>query len=72
MKNEKLKEAFYIITKKLKEDKDYYYAWQSNIAIPFQDILDKENCWFLRAPELSNQAAKNFLDLLIKQGEKYE
>lgn len=62
------------LQKALKEDKELYYAYQANIAMAFQDefwrtctshehlaLMDKETLH-----GIANQAAKNFLDLLIK------
>lgn len=33
------KEAFNIVVKQLREDEEYNFAWQSNIAVAFQDTL---------------------------------
>lgn len=62
----------------LKADEGYYISWQANIAVQFQDECkrfkaesDKD---YLSADDIhgiSNKAAKNFLDLLIKQGDPY-
>lgn len=71
-KNDKNKEfikAFDIITEKLKTDSDYYYSWQSNIAMQFQDVMHKADYDFSNLHKLSNEAAKNFLDLLISKSE---
>ena len=65
--NNKLKEAVQTLCEALAEDKSessYYYSWQANIAVAFQDAYtwaeDKEDIY-----GISNTAAKNFLDLLI-------
>lgn len=51
-----------IVTNTLKKDEEYYYSWQSNIAVPIQDRLpDVENIH-----EISNLCAKDFLDRLTK------
>lgn len=67
----KLKEAVKTLCEALSEDKSegsYYYSWQANIAMAFKDEYDRDAA----LPELkdihhiANQAAKNFLDTLIK------
>ena len=57
-----------IITKlveALKNDKDLYYGWQSNIAVAMQDAYsyakDKTDIH-----AISNEGAKRFLNLLIR------
>lgn len=65
-----ISKAIEVLQKELNKDKfegSYYYSWQANIAMAFKDE-------FNRTPEvfkndihnIANQAAKNFLDLLIK------
>lgn len=54
----------------LNEDKSegsYYYAWQSNIAMSFYDAFRNKypDIHGLDIHKLSNEAAKNFLDMLI-------
>lgn len=84
----KLEEAIKVLQEELAKDKSegsYYYSWQANIAMAFQDEYNKTQFakWLkYNEPEwvkditpngssfihvVSNQAAKNFLDLLIKQ-----
>lgn len=66
-KYEDIKESEYpeymkVVTNTLKNDEEYYYSWQSNIAMPIQDRLsDVENIH-----ELSNLCAKDFLDRLTR------
>jgi hypothetical protein len=65
----------WVIRKALKEDPDYYYCWQSNIAGAFYDGCIKEMGFkdqegsrqFLlqKFHDIANQAAKRFLDQLI-------
>ena len=58
----KLKEA-------LKNDKELYYAYQANIAVQFQDEYARNEKKYKNRSdihEISNKAAKNFLNLLIK------
>ena len=70
-----IKEAIDTLTKALREDKGYYISWQANIAMAFQDefwgqcvthrhlaLMDKDNLH-----KISNNAAENFLQMLIKQ-----
>ena len=70
-----LQEAIEVLQKHLKEDKSegsYYYSWQANIAMAFVDEVDR-NFTEIKSKtsngiiETANQAAKNFLDLLIKE-----
>jgi len=64
------KEAIDKLRTELSKDDSYYYSWQSNIAMAFLDELVK---WGYRLPdqhEIANQAAKNFLDMLIGTREK--
>jgi hypothetical protein len=57
-------EALNIVIKNIKNDKELYYVWQSNIACQFQDALQRAGYRFPDLQELSNEAAKGFLDLL--------
>ena len=83
----KLEKAVETLCEALAEDKSegsYYYTWQANIAMAFQDlivynsfhaygILEERKvdniCYYTREDihKISNQAAKNFLDLLISK-----
>lgn len=65
------------LIKNLKEDKELYYAYQANIAMAFKDEFNKAyekqdnkgaiiQLEGLDIHEIANQAAKNFLDLLIQ------
>lgn len=64
------KQAIEQLVKALKEDEEYYYSWQANIAMAFKDEMDR----YYKTGEIdretvhkaANQAAKNFLNLLIK------
>lgn len=60
---EDIKEAVARLCEELRTDKDYFYSWQANIAVAFQDaykrLPDKD------IHEISNVAAKDFLNLLI-------
>lgn len=61
-----------IVFKALREQPDYYQAWQSNIAMAFKDqfywtVRDKVgNDLYVELHEIANKAAQNFLNLLIK------
>lgn len=56
----------------LKGDKEYYYSWQASIAVSFQDAYHWHKTKNGKEPtqddihEISNTAAKCFLDLLCK------
>jgi hypothetical protein len=63
------KEAVDQLRKALKEDSQYYYAWQSNIAVQFQDHF-RQDCLHKGVHEISNNAAKAFLDLLLMERNK--
>lgn len=55
----------------LKNDKtqgSYYYSWQANIAVAMQDAYEEaEDKTDIH--KISNDGAKRFLDLLIKEPE---
>jgi len=53
----------------LKEDPEYFHVWQANIAMAFFDEYQRFNKKYKNRGDLhkiSNEAAKNFLNLLIK------
>lgn len=61
----------------LKNDKEYYYAWQANIAMAFQDAYHWHKTKSGEVTQadihgMSNVAAKHFLDLLVKDKESEE
>lgn len=70
-----LEKAIKVLCEELSKDKSegsYYYSWQSNIAMQFKDEfarkkIDRNYISSKDVHEVSNQAAKNFLDLLIKR-----
>lgn len=75
-----LKQAVDILCNALREDKSegsYYYSWQANIAMAFQDefnryAIEKEiegSASNFNIHVIANNAAKNFLDLLIYKPE---
>lgn len=61
-----------VVFKALREDPDYYQAWQANIAMAFVDhytwAVKNEELWPTASDvrRIANEAAKNFLNLLIK------
>jgi hypothetical protein len=60
------KEAVDKIRYEIKNDKGYYIAWQSNIAVAFRDELHRRGYKLPDEHEISNQAAQNFISNLIK------
>ena len=68
-----LQEAIKVLQKHLREDKSegsYYHSWQANIAMAFQDEVCINPAHFADEydfKEISNKAAKNFLNNLIKE-----
>jgi len=62
----KIQEAIKILQKELKKDEGYFYGWQANIAVAFQDVYhnakDKKDIH-----KISNDAAIRFLKLLISE-----
>lgn len=63
-----VKGAMDIVIKALKEDTGYFYSWQANIAVAFQDEFFRRNTPMTREEihEISNKAAKDFLILLTR------
>jgi hypothetical protein len=74
----KIKKAVQKLTKELKKDPDFYFTYQSNIAMSF---VDSQRWYFDARPELkhhhklsqtdihliANSAAKHFLNLLCQE-----
>jgi len=66
---DQVKDAVEILTKALKDDEGLYYSYQSNIAMAFKDEYARNKIKYMNKDiihKVSNQAAKNFLDLWIK------
>jgi hypothetical protein len=61
-----LKQAMEVLTKELRRDKVYLYAWQSNIAMSFYDVLVLEGYKLPNMHRMSNRAAKLFLSNLMR------
>ena len=69
--SKEIKKAVEKLQKALNKDKDYYHSWQANIAMAFYDEYRRRPKKYINRQELleiSNNAAKNFLNLLIKWG----
>jgi len=52
--------------RKDKSEGSYYYSWQANIAVAMQDAYDDAGDK-TDIHKISNDGAKRFLDLLIRQ-----
>jgi len=66
----KVSNAVKILSTALKNDEDYYYSYQGNIAMAFKDEYDRNNKKYKNRKDIhdiANQAAINFLNLLISQ-----
>lgn len=80
-----LQKAMEIVVAEMAKDKSegsYYYSWQANIAMAFQDEVRREfnkdgdiNMTAVELHAVSNIAARNFLDMLVanqkEQSKKY-
>jgi hypothetical protein len=56
-----LSKSIEILVKALKEDEDYYRAWQANIAVCMSDVFNQTKNY-----DSLHTGAKRFLDLLIR------
>ena len=56
------------LKKELKRDEGFYFSWQSNIAMAFYDEYRRagNNLSHAKVKKVANEAAKSFLNLLIK------
>ena len=68
-----IKDSITDIRKSLRKDKEYYYGWQANIAMAFKDATylykkkhKKQNLSEKDIHIIANEAAMNFLNLLMK------
>lgn len=53
----------------LKRDPEVYYSWQANIAMSFVDAYSRDQKRYKNHADIhsiANEAARHFLDLLIK------
>jgi len=62
----KLKKEIDIVAKALREDKELFFTWQSNIAMAFFDEARRNKLYSSKLHSISNTAAINFLDMLIR------
>lgn len=68
-----IKKEVEAVQKALREDEGYYYVWQANIAVQFQDAWQRAvdegglPCKPEHIHEISNKAAKYFLNLFIRE-----
>lgn len=63
--NINLSKSIYLLCEELKKDDAYYYSWQANIAMAFKDRF--HNDYLVKGiHEISNESAKDFLNLLIR------
>lgn len=63
------KEAIEHLSKELKNDSGYWYSWQANIAVQFQDELARRGYKLPDQHDISNVAANNFMKLLTADHE---
>ena len=64
-----VKDAVKTLTKALKKDESFYYAYQANIAMAFKDEYARNRKKYMNKVDIhkvANQAARNFLNLWIK------
>lgn len=61
-----IKNEMDVVRKRLRDDKELYYGWQSNIAMVFVDECHRVGIEHEKLHKVANTAAKYFLDLLIK------
>lgn len=65
---ESLKYGVELLCNALREDPNYYISWQANIAMAFKDEYDRTSDVFKNdIHTIANEAAKNFLNLLINK-----
>jgi hypothetical protein len=55
-----------VLVSALNNDESYRYSWQANIAVAFQDACRSEGIAFPQLHAVSNEAAKNFLNILCR------
>ena len=64
-----IEQAINHLSDSLKNNPYYFQGWQANIAMSFYDEYNRNNKAYKNKGdihEISNEAAKNFLNLLIK------
>ena len=65
---EEIKSPILKVTEQIKNDPELYYAYQANIAVQFQDEFARNKKQYKNRQdihEISNKAAKNFLNLWL-------
>lgn len=68
----KLHEAVETLCAELQADPAYYYSWQANIAVAIQDTFKGHICDKIDIHTLSNEAAKQFLSVLLSNKDESE
>lgn len=64
----KLSKAVDVLIDNLEKDEELFYGWQANIAMSFKDEYSRNNKKYKNLTdihEISNTAAKNFLNSLV-------
>lgn len=68
VKGQSVADAMKVVIEALKTDPEYYYSWQANIAMAFQDEFHRHGLIDPPSNEelhtIANTAAKEFLDIL--------
>ena len=59
-------EAVDKLISELREDSLYYCSWQNGISMAFYDEMRRRGYQIPDMLEVANEAAKNFLDMLIR------
>jgi Tfp pilus assembly protein PilF len=64
-----VQKAVKTLTKALRKDSDFYQSYQSNIAMAFQDEVNRNNIDidYDKLHKISNNAAINFMNMWIKE-----
>ena len=65
-KDDSFAKAYDVMAKTLREDASLYYAYQSNIAMAFQNEMSRAGYRLPNLHEIANEAAKNFLTNFIR------
>ena len=66
----RIKKAVKTLTSALKKDSDFFYAYQSNIAVAFMDEFTRSKKRYKSGEDIhgiANRAAVNFLNSWINQ-----
>lgn len=65
MKMNNISKEIEVLVAALKNDKDYYYSWQANIAMSIVDQFAEKGLSGHFVVDSANIAAKNFLEMFI-------